>query len=315
MERTYVLGVDGGGTKTACVVLDRQGRLRGEGQAASSNWNSVGLENARRNTGEAIRAALADAGIQAEELAWACLGMGGVERPPDRERIQEWIREMLPGVPASIYNDAVVALTSGTGGDIYGVVVISGTGMIVFGFDREGNHARSGGWGALLGDGGSGFAMGSAVLKAVTWAADGRAPATRLQDAVLDFLGLAEPMDLIDWAYQEEFTWPRFAQLAPLAAQLAVEGDQAAQAIIEQAAEDLAVAVRAVLVNLGMLDQAFPLVLAGGNLRPGPLFHALSQRLKNLAPKARIIRPQVSPAMGAALLALKELEKAQAVDS
>lgn len=308
-----VLGVDGGGTKTACVVVASNGRVLGRGQGASSNWNSVGFEAARRHTEEAITAALADAGLAPADLAGACLGMGGVERPSDRERIEAWIREILPGVPAAIYNDAVVALTSGTGGEIYGVVVISGTGMIVFGFDAQGNHARSGGWGALLGDGGSGYAIGAAVLKAITWAADGRGPDTRLGEVVLRFLGLSEPMDLIDWAYRD-VAWHRFAQLAPLAIQLYQDGDTVAQSIVRQAAEDLAIAVNAVVCKLGMEADMFPLVLAGGNLQAGPLSGELERRLHEVAPNARIIHPEVEPAMGAAFLALKRLEDAQAID-
>ena len=98
-------------------------------------------------------------------------------------------RELLPDVPALIHNDAVIALASGTGGQLYGVVLISGTGMIAMGFNRAGERRRAGGWGALLGDGGSGYAIGAAVLRAVTWAADGRGPATSLTSATLASAG------------------------------------------------------------------------------------------------------------------------------
>jgi N-acetylglucosamine kinase-like BadF-type ATPase len=305
-KTSLVLGVDGGGTKTACVIMDSSHRVLGRGEAGASNWHSVGPEAARRNTAAAIHMALAAAGSTPAALSAACLGMGGVERPGDLAQVESWVQEFLPGVPATIHNDAVVALTSGTGGEIYGVVLICGTGMIVFGYDADGRVCRSGGWGALLGDPGSGYAIGAAALQAVTWAVDGRGPSTTLEQAVLSFLKLAQPMDLIDWAYSD-VAWHRFARLAPLTLECARQGDGVAQQIVEQAAAGLAVAVEVVVHKLQLEASCFPLVLAGGNMGPGLLTDTLYPYLRRIAPHATIIRPQVEPAVGAALLALHKM--------
>lgn len=301
-----VLGIDGGGTKTVCVAMNFAGNPLGEGRAASSNRNSVGDETAQANVTQAIEAALQAANRTKSQVAALCLGMAGVDRGPERARVTGWIEALFPGATVTVDNDAMIALASGTGGERYGVVLISGTGMIVYGVDQRGQRQRAGGWGALLGDKGSGYALGIAALTAIANATDGLGPATLLQAAVLQHLQLTKPQDLVPWIYSD-ITWARFAALAPLVVQCAEQGDAVANAIIEQAADDLVVTVRAVVHGLQLTQTAFPLVLAGGNLQPGLLRDRLTPRLQQLAPAAHITSPQVEPAAGAALLALKLL--------
>jgi N-acetylglucosamine kinase-like BadF-type ATPase len=187
-----------------------------------------------------------------------------VERPPERALAATWFGELLPGVRPIIENDAMIALAGGTHGDLFGVVVISGTGMIVYGVDRQGQRRRAGGWGALLDAQGSGYAMGIAALQAVAQATDGTGPPTLLQTSILQQLGLEQPQALIAWTYRE-LTWARFAELAPLVIQCAEEQDAVANQIVTQTAHGLASAIRAVIRQLDLQAVTFPLVLAGGN--------------------------------------------------
>jgi N-acetylglucosamine kinase-like BadF-type ATPase len=314
MLQRLILGLDGGGTKTVCVALDAATEppatpdaaafipILGRAQSASTNWNSVGVDAAHAAFDAAVRQTVAAAGGALPDVAGICVGMSGVDRPADRARVQEWLHRLMPATPALIYNDAVAALASGTGGVLFGVVVVSGTGMIALGYNRAGARSRAGGWGALLGDGGSGYALGAAILRAVAWAADGRGPQTALLPAVLALLDLDDTDALIRWAY-DEFAWHRFARLAPLAVTCAAQGDAVAQAILAQGADDLDIAIETVAHNLGLGADAFPLVAAGGNLRPGLLCDLLAARLRHTLPAARLVHPVVDPAVGAALLA------------
>lgn len=305
MTSPIVLGIDGGGTKTVAVVMDSDRRVLGRGQAGSTNWNSVGVENARANLHAVAGVALAEAGRSAPDLAAICIGASGVDRPDDRTRMQAWLHELAPQAATAIHNDAVVALSAGTGGDVYGLVLISGTGMIVYGFDRAGRSRRAGGTGALLGDEGSGYAIGADSLAAVMWAADGRGPETSLTGAILGQLGMSNPAELIPWTYADT-AWERFASVAPQAIACAQAGDVVALSILDKAASGLAVAVQAVAVGLQMGND-FPLVMAGGLLRPGFYAGLVEQAVEAFAPGVAIIHPQVEPAVGAGLLALKEI--------
>lgn len=303
MTNPIVLGIDGGGTKTVAIVMDSERRVLGRGQAGSTNWNSVGMESAHSNLHAVAEKALAEAGYAASDLAAICIGASGVDRPDDRKRMQTWLTGLAPQAAQIIHNDSIVALSAGTGGDVYGLVLISGTGMICYGFDRAGRSRRSGGTGALLGDAGSGYAIGAESLAAVMWADDGRGPQTLLTQAILAQLGMTQAQELIPWTYADT-AWERFASVAPQAIHCAEAGDPIAQAILERAASGLAVAVQAVAVGLGMGD-AFPLVMAGGLLRPGFYADLVEQAVRALAPKVDIIHPQMEPAVGAGLLALK----------
>lgn len=312
MPTPLVLGLDGGSTKTACVAIALETPLTsdaaslpvlGRSQSGASNWNSVGPETARRNLEQALTDAAHAAGGSLADVVAVCVGMSGVDRLEDRARAQAWLDALLPGRTIVLDNDAVVALACGTGGDRYGVVIISGTGMIALGFNRAGARVRAGGWGALLGDGGSGYAIGTAVLAAATWAADERGPATLLLPTVLVTLGLERPEALVRWAY-DRVEWQRFAELAPLALACAAQGDAVAQAILERAVDDLGIAVETVARRLAF-TATFPLVTAGGVLRPGPIQSALAQRFATTLPLAEVRHPTVEPALGAALLALR----------
>lgn len=309
MAEQIVLGIDGGGTKTVAVVVDGSGRVLGRGQADSTNWNSVGVETAQANLFAVAGQALKQAGRAAEELAAVCIGASGVDRPDDRARMQSWLGELAPQATPAIHNDAVVALAAGTGGDLYGLVLIAGTGMIVYGFDRSGRSVRAGGTGALLGDRGSGYAIGADALAAVMWAADGRGPQTALTGAILAHLGLEHPQALIPWTYTD-LAWERFAGVAPVVFRCAADGDAVAVALVDRAAAGLAVAVRAVAEKLAF-DDGVPLVMAGGLLRPGPYAQLVAEKVVGLGLDCETVHPEVEPAVGAALLALRSASDGQ----
>lgn len=306
----YVIGIDGGGTKTLCVVLDKRKTLLGQGRAGSSNRHSVGDETARTNLTRAIQDALAAAGVPNEAINAVCIGSAGVDRPAERTIVNGWLLELFPGVPTLIYNDALIALAAGTGGEQYGVVAISGTGMIVYGVDANGQTRRAGGWGPLFGDKGSGYAIGAAALTAIAQAVDGLGPPTALEGALLDYLDLSTPQALIPWAYSDP-AWSRIAELGPLVVECARQNDPVALAIIEEAAVDLAAAVEQVVRHLNLLNESIIIVLSGGNLGPGLFSSLVSQHLHTLIPKAQLVRPTVDPATGAALLAFNHLQKGQ----
>src|SRR5439155_4739091 len=144
----------------------------------------------------------------------------GVDRPADREVAESFARAVLPGVPTVLCNDAIAALYSGVG-RAEGISVIAGTGSIIYGFAPDGGRARAGGWGYHLGDEGSGWWLAEQALFSIVRAHDGRAPATALTARFLTKLALAEPTDLVTWAYSPSWTRDNVAALAPLVLEVA----------------------------------------------------------------------------------------------
>lgn len=303
------LGIDGGGTKTRCVAVNEEGEVLATTTVGSTNINAIEHGTVRERLAEAVVTALSQASAEPGDVVAVGLGMSGVGRPADVQLVQRWMAEILPHAYAYVDNDAVAALASGTGGDLYGVVIISGTGMIVFGVDGDGRRRRAGGWGAILGDPGGGFSIGAAILQSITAATDGSGPPTALTARVLDTLSLGEVQDLIAWTYGQS-GWAHVAGLAHLAETCADESDEVAFRILAWAADNLAQRAEAVIRGLGLESLRFPLVLAGGNLTRGDLLRRLlTIRLEEVAPHAEIVTPYLDAAVGAALLALKQAWK------
>lgn len=307
MAELYV-GVDGGGTKTNGVLVDAAGKVLAQLRGASTNLHAVGRDAVRVRLCTLVDDLLAQAGVTERNLAAIGLGMSGVGRPEEQAQVRSWMQERFPAAACFVDNDAVAALAAATGGELFGVVVISGTGMIVFGIDRQGRRARAGGWGPLIGEPGGGFALGAAALNAVAEAADGIGPPTCLTAALFEHLGLAEAQGMVAWAYAD-VSWARFASLAPLVVRCAQAGDAVSSAILDRAADALAQRVAAVVRRLDLTAADFPCVFTGGNLTLGPLAERLTARLVTVAPQARIMHPQVDAAVGAAWLAQRKMER------
>jgi N-acetylglucosamine kinase-like BadF-type ATPase len=309
-----VLGVDGGGTKTAAVAMDAAQRILGRGVGPSSNHNDVGAAAAAAALRQAIEQALSEAGADFTDVVGICLCLAGVDRSADRELVTGLVRAIYPFPCIAIYNDAVGALAAGTG-RLLGVAVIAGTGTIAYGFNRHGRSARAAGWGALLADYGSGFWIGMEALHAIVRAADGRGPATALTERVLACLGLVKVEDLISWTYGEPFHWHRFAALAPMVTEAAQAGDAMARDILRRAGRYLAESGLAVVRQLQMQSESFDLVLSGSVWQAGEWVLApFREAVLAEAPQAHLLFPSRTAAEGAALLAWKEAWHGQGGD-
>lgn len=272
-----VLGVDGGGTKTVAWLASTDGgelQVVGRGEAGSSNPQAAGWSTALDNVQCAIDRALLAAGAGRARVRAACLALAGAGRDSDRQRVEDWARRSGFAEQVLVTHDALPVLAAGTPGGV-GVAVISGTGSLAFGRNSAGQTARAGGWGYLIGDEGSGYAIARQALQAAARAWDGRGPQTALSDRLLAELGLAQPSELIHAVYgrQQDRHW--LAGLAPVAVEAADAGDPIAGRIIDEAAADLAAMCAAVAKQLGFSSGPARLYLA---LAGGLLVNAASAR-------------------------------------
>ena len=298
----YVIGIDGGGSKTEAVVLDQEGTVRGRVRGPASNPYQVGWRTAMERVASVMKRALEAAEIELRDVAAATWALAGVDRPADRAQWHTWARQQWPGLPVRIENDALAALVGGIG-QAYGIVLIAGTGMIAYGVDAQGHRARAGGWGYRL-DRGSGYGLGAAAVRAVLAAHDGMDLSTRLSATLLELLRLDTPEALLSWFYHPDTTPDAVAALAPHVIHAAEKGDPVAASIVGEAADALAQAVHAVAAQLNFTTEAFPLVLAGGLLRHSPFYRDLVlQAIRARLPRARPALPQADAAVGAAQLA------------
>jgi N-acetylglucosamine kinase-like BadF-type ATPase len=260
MTETYYLGVDGGGSKTLAVIVNQSGEEVGRGLAGGANYNSVGLDAAVQNVRTAVEQATRAAG-RGLPLVRAWLGLAGIDRQADHDLLHPRLSDLAEQV--LLTNDGELLLAGLE--NAVGVVLISGTGSIALGRDADGRRARSGGWGHILGDEGSGYIIAQQALQAVVRASDGRGPQTALRERILQAWNLQNTDELIGEIYGE----PDKAKIASLSSWVMISaraGDQVAATIIQHAARELALAVNAVCQALGFSHQDIPLALGGGLL-------------------------------------------------
>lgn len=260
MTDAYYLGVDGGGSKTLAVIVNEHGEEIGRGLANGANYNTVGLEAAVQNIYTAVEQARRATGCPLP-LSKAWLGLAGVDRQADHDALFPRLRELATQV--RLTNDGELLLAGLE--KAIGVVLISGTGSIALGRDVNGRRARSGGWGHILGDEGSGYIIAQQALQAVVRASDGRGPQTALCERILQAWNLQNTDELIGEVYNE----PDKAKIASLSSCVMItarSGDQVAAAILQQAARELALAVHTVCQKLDFSQQDIPLALGGGLL-------------------------------------------------
>jgi N-acetylglucosamine kinase-like BadF-type ATPase len=306
MEETqgtrHVIGLDAGGTKTIGLLADENGEVVREARAGGANFRVTGELGIEKTLYEVILAL--DPPVP---LGALCLGIAGADRPPQVEIVREVIARLGFRRRVRVVNDAVIALVAGTG-DGLGVVVVAGTGSIAYGRDASGKTARSGGWGYLLGDEASAFWIGHAAVRQGIRGVDGRGPATSLFDRICERVGVTSPQDLADWFYGLEMPRIRVAELAPVVQEAADDGDEAADQLLDMAADLLARSARAVDRQLSF-PEGYPLVLSGGTFRACPSLVTRFETVLGL-PHATVSRLTVEPARGAVLLAVEELHRA-----
>jgi len=305
-----VMGIDGGGSKTLALLAGADGQVIGRGLAGPSNYQVEGIPAARAALREAVSQAFHAASVPVKKLAALCLGMAGVSRPTDRQWLDDWLAAGREGLAdrVEIVTDGALLLWAGTPQG-WGIGVVSGTGSIAMGSTQQGRWARAGGWGPLLGDEGSAYAMGMAALHAITQAADGRGPLTRLTSLVLETWDLPEPASLVGYIYQHGESHRRIASLGPVVSQAATQADEVALGIQTQVSVDLARMAVSVAHQLDFTS-AVPCALGGGVLIHNQavvdgLIEAARRDNLTLAPVEKVSEP----ATGAVRLALRAVRQ------
>ena len=300
----YVLGVDGGGTRTRAVIMGDGGKICGVGIGGASNYDDLGIDAARDNISKTVDLARREAGLLATPFDAVFLGIGGVSSEVDREIVRRMALDLhlAPEMQIGVDHDLRIALAGGLSGRP-GIVQIAGTGSGCYGRNSACSSWRSGGWGPLISDEGSGYWLGIQAMKAATRASDGRSQPTNLFASVLAYLGLSDIDDIYTRIYIQELSRSEIAGLGPLVIESAKKGDIVSQEIIQQGAQSMAECIFVVAEHLDF-DDACELSLAGGVFQAGgivvnPLCEAVRERL----PRCRITMAELPPVLGACLLA------------
>ncbi len=314
LRQGYYLGIDGGGTKTEAVVANESGFVLGRGAAGGANPHNLPMDVAYENITQAALQAITqaqqkDKQVDAFHLGGVCLGLAGIDTASDRKKVSEYITQVSKGQARFVgqqmvlCNDGFVGLKSATD-DNWGVCMISSTGSNVYGVNQLGNEATAGDWGYLLGDQGSGFALGLKLIQKVIREHDGRKPQTKLTNLVLEHLKLNQAVDLIPWAYGGQVPVRDIASLSQILNHSELEYSPDVWEVVGATIRELVEAYLAVVRRLEISDKVFNLVLIGGlfNLK-FPLKERVKHAILEVTPQVRVMTPSRSPAEGAVRVA------------
>ncbi|MEH2056958.1 MAG: BadF/BadG/BcrA/BcrD ATPase family protein [Nostoc sp.] len=313
----YVLGIDGGGSKTVCVLMDDLRQVLGRGEGGPCNYQSIGIEATLQSIQSAISNAVEAARItNTVNIDAICLGLAGVGRAADIEVVKGLVKELqnnksLPITwalqPGNIVicNDALIALVGGIGQAV-GIVVAAGTGSIVFGRNHQGDTKRVGGWGYILGDEGSAYKIAIAGMNAALKSSDGREISTNLVEGFKQHLDLENIEDLIEVIYRREWGVKQIAALAPVVDFAAASGDVVANIIIDDAVKELVKATSTVIDAIFSANSVLEVVTTGSVWRGRCKIHErFAVSLFKKFPEVKVIFPRYEPAYGAGFLALQ----------
>jgi N-acetylglucosamine kinase-like BadF-type ATPase len=295
----YMLGFDGGGTKTECVLMNSADQVLARTYAGASNPSRIGVESAALAVEQSAKLALRDAGLERSVISAIGAGLAGTAKPDMKERMRGALQKYFPDATITILTDLEAALAAA--GEGPAIVLIAGTGSAAFGRDAEGEVARAGGYGPSSSDHGSAYDIGK------------RAIATAIQerkggsDTALGRQILAQ-LRCTEWPVVQHRaqTMPDdiFPPIFPVIAAAADSGDASAQEILIHAALDVSSLVVDVAERLHLRETGFLLAKIGGTIGRSRFFDAqIDVALKRVVPSAKIGKLRISPAEAAALAA------------
>ncbi len=299
----FLLGIDGGGTKTTAALSDGQ-TLLGSHSAGACNLNVVSTENARLALAQAVHGALSSAGVPPASVTSVCAGIAGAALSENAANITNLLAELLPRASIQVVPDAAIAMEAAFSGGP-GLVCICGTGSIAFGRNERGERARAGGWGRLISDEGSGHWIGQCAVSQCLRALDmGRS--STMVTGIMKHWQVVTREDLLHRCHREQL--PGFADLFPIVLSAAEKSDPLASEILSAAGFELARIAKIVLRRLWASRNSVEIAITGGIFLRSPY---VRQVFCNVI---RCERPEVSvrlshrqPVEGALYLAQQDL--------
>ena len=297
---SYVIGVDGGATKTEAIVANRDGHAVGAGRSGCGNWEIVGEVSAAETIFESIQQALSRAKVDLSQVRNAHMGLAGLDWPEDEQRLRTALERVLGKLPITLENDAFLG-TRACAPLADGVAVSAGSGVCSSYLGPDGEKYLYGYFAEL----GGGFPIDQLALCAIIRAEDGRSPKTALTSALLTATGHDSVADLLHAMTRESYTLSHTIVRPPVF-RTAAEGDPVAVSIVSSFGRELGLLATNLIRKYHLAGTA-PFVVASGSLftRTGPLlFEAFRDFVKAADRGARVElsrRPPVAGAVRAAL--------------
>ncbi|NQT65976.1 MAG: hypothetical protein HQ569_00165 [Actinobacteria bacterium] len=313
---TYILGLDGGATKTTAVALEIETGKREECLSGPSNYLSSGIKVTSKNIRNAILNLVEkiqnNCGLSHVNFASACFGLAGYDSYEDLEHYKKIVfssdlQKFFNRKKTIFCNDTRICLRACTKNK-NAIILICGTGSHCYGINSDGDESESNGWDFILGDEGSGYSIGAKALRAVARFYDGRGEPTILLEKILKDLNIENIYKLTRWVYLP-FSKEKVALIAKIVEEAALAGDKKSIKIIREEAFEAIESVKAVVRKLKLSEEIFDCVLSGSIFKDESFFKPIViSNLKKTYKKIKIKYLDKNPVEGALELALDKFK-------
>jgi len=280
----YVLGFDGGGTKTECVLMDENGTILARSRSGASNPSRVALDASLEAIIEGAVKALAAAGKTVSDIGDVCGAIAGAGLAGAIEDLREALKLKFPQAK-SIFVGTDLSMALAAAGEPPCLAVISGTGSAVIGRDAAGNIVREGGLGPILGDPGSAYDIGrKAMILALTqWL---RGEDSHLGKEILNRFNTNWIELRAQMKANPDSVLP---EIFPLVTKVANEGDESARSLLHSSAEELSAQIACVVDRLNLRENPFFLAKTGGVFNRSKYFdEQFDELVRRFAPRVKI---------------------------
>ena len=299
----YLIGIDGGASKTECTVTDLSGNVLHRSLGKPSNFLAIGLNAAVENLFDLIEGSLFSLKADFSNIELIMIGTAGAGRVEDAELLKSALIEFAAGEgiildKITVVSDARIALEGAFSGKP-GCIIISGTGSILYWKDEKNNIHRIGGFGRLIGDEGSGYSIGRKGLMTTAKELDGRREKTLITQLLKKEFTTLTSEALINSVYKEDFD---IASVARIVIKAAESGDETANHILNNEADGLLLHIEAIKNKTSLKRIRIALI---GSLIDNENFYSnlLKKKIKENYKYVELYKPENPPVIGAILLA------------
>lgn len=310
VNQKYVIGVDGGATKTIAAISNLNGKILKIGKSGPASPRNIGIKKTADNVARSIKKVLPK---KKAKIFSTFIGLPAVE---EEFRFKKEIikKELLRYKEISLIfsgkvmigSDQIVAFRSGSETKD-GVLLIAGTGCVAHGW-RGNREVKTSGWGWLA-DEGSAFWVGQKVYQAVLKDLDGRGSKTLLRKLIFQKHKIKDDPNLLNKLIYSKTPAEILSPLSFICDLVAKKGDKIAEDILVEAGRELALSAKTVIKKLNFPKSKFPLVLVGSIFNSKIVLNTVKKEIQKVAPGANFIRPKAEPAISAVKLAIEGLKK------
>ena len=300
---SYYIGIDGGGTKTKCVLCNDSLEVIYQTKSEPSNFLTIGTARVANTIIELVNNCCTSSNLSVSEIENITIGTTGAGRESDALKLKEAVIAKAKSVNLklnsfNVVSDARIALEGSFTGKP-GSILIAGTGSIMFGKDKDGVIHRVGGFGRLIGDEGSGLTLGKKGLNLISKYYDERGKATLLTNKVEKQYDISDQSDLIIKVYSDGFN---MQDIAPLVIESANEGDELCKDILDQETNELLLHIMAMKKKIN--EEKMKIVFIGGTITTENLYSSmLKEKIKMFLPDVLIHHSDYPPEIGAVIMA------------